>query len=136
MSWPRILELSGELRCLPARQKNSYFKCNQHKMIDPVAHILHYLLCPKSTRLPLPLRQENCPSGQVLIIERLEPQLYELHLIFSCFSLPGVSLAHFTAHYLPKVSKNWRNRGCVNAVVGNLRRCSRSNVWILEAWEP
>lgn len=100
-----------------------------------VACRIHYLLCPESTQVLLFLHQENCPFGQVLSSRALSPRGMSYTFTFFCFSLPGVSFARFTVCYFPKGSKNWRNEGCVNAVVENLRQCSRSNFWISEAWE-
>lgn len=86
-----------------------------------VALTIHYLLCPKSIQVLLFLHQQNCPSGQVLSSRAQSPRGMSYSFTFFCFSLPGVSFAHFTVCYFPKDSKNWRNEGCVNTVVENLR---------------
>lgn len=72
-----------------------------------LAHIPHYLLCPKRTQVLLFLHKDNCPSDQILVTEVSEPQRRELHLHF----LLPLSTLRFFCLLLFNESKNWRNKG-------------------------
>ena len=62
------------------------------------------------------------------------PRYMSYTLTCFCFFLPGISFTHFAVCHSPKGSENWRNQGCVSAVVENLRQCSRSNLQTSGAW--
>ena len=100
-----------------------------------IAHTPQYPWCPQLTQVLLLLHQENCP-GRVLVTEGPEPRVHELYLCPPLLLLTWCFLCPFHGLLLPQGSEKWRHEGCVNTVLENLRQCSRSDFWILEAWEP